>query len=113
VGEHAEPSFAAGSNRCSTIGRVSYVADEVFGLPVDCSCGWRGKISSYRQHLVREHCNVDGCFARAEALVSFGYRQPAFVLIGPRLGVCARHRAQLRPGHMHMIVEAVRLPSRR
>ena len=67
----------------------------------------------YRQHLVREHCNVDGCFGRAEALVSFGYRDQAFVLIGPRLGVCARHRAHLRPGHMHMIVEAMRRPSRR
>jgi hypothetical protein len=87
---------------------VSYVAGEVFERPIDCSCGWRGKIAGYRQHLVRQHCNVDGCFAVAEVLVSFGYRGPVFTLIGTRLGVCGRHRVHLRPGRMHMIVEARR-----
>ncbi len=84
---------------------MSHVAIEVFELPIDCSCGWRGKILGYREHLVRQHCNVNGCFAMAEVLVSFGYRRPAFTLIGARLGVCGRHRAELRPGQMHMIVE--------
>jgi hypothetical protein len=86
---------------------VSYVAAEVFDLPVDCSCGWRGKIAEYRHHLVREHCNVDGCFAVAEALVSVGFRQQSFTLIGARFGVCGRHRGDLRPGRMHLIVEGL------
>ncbi len=92
---------------------MSYAAGEVFELPVDCSCGWRGKIGMYRQHMVRQHCNVDGCFALAEFLVSFGYRNPAFVLIGPRLGVCRRHRGNLGQGRMHMLVEQLRVSSRR
>ena len=92
---------------------MSYVAGEVFELPVDCSCGWRGKIVGYRHDLVREHCNVDGCFALAEVVVAFGYRQPAFTLVGSRLGVCGRHRTYLRPGRMHMLVEELRLRARR
>ena len=92
---------------------MTFVAGEVFGLPVDCSCGWRGKIAEYRQHLVREHCNVDGCFARAQALVSFGYRRQSFMLVGARLGVCGQHQHELRPGHMHMIVEPLRVRHRR
>jgi hypothetical protein len=92
---------------------VGYSEDEILELPVECSCGWRGKVVGYRQHLVREHCNIAGCFAVADALVSFGYRQPAFTLIGARVGVCRRHRAHLRPGHMHMVVEDLRRPSHR
>jgi hypothetical protein len=91
---------------------VSYVAVEVFQLSVDCGCGWTGKIASYREHLVREHCNIDGCDALADSLISFGYRNPNFILIGARMGVCRRHRPHLRPGRMHLIVEDIRRASR-
>lgn len=92
---------------------MSYVAGEISRMRMDCSCGWRGEIGRYRAHLVRDHCNVEGCFALAEALVSFGYRDPQFVLIGARLGVCGRHRQHLRVGSMHMLLEAPRRPVRR
>jgi hypothetical protein len=90
-------------HRCMT-----FVAGDVSGLPVDCSCGWRGRIGECRGHLVRQHCNVEGCFAVATVLVSFGYRERAFRLVGARVGICARHRGELRPGRMHMIVEEFR-----
>jgi len=92
---------------------VSLATQEVFHLSVDCPCGWSGKIAYYRGHLVREHCNVDGCDASAAILVSFGYRSPAFILIGPRMGVCSRHGQHLRAGRMHMIVEKRRPPTQR
>jgi len=88
----------------------SATTQEVFHLSVDCPCGWTGKIAQYRAHLVREHCNVDGCDASADVLVSFGYRSPKFVLIAPRMGVCGRHGQHLRSGRMHMIVEKQRAP---
>lgn len=91
---------------------MSYVAREVFELSVDCPCGWVGKIASYREHQVREHCNVDGCDASAHVLVSFGYRTTRFVLIGARLGVCSRHGQYLRAGQMNMLVEKLRPPGR-
>lgn len=91
---------------------MSHVAQEVFQLDVDCACGWRGKMDSYRAHLVREHCNVNGCEAPASAIVSFGYRSPGFTLVGASLGVCIRHRAHFRPGQMHMIVEELRTATR-
>lgn len=87
---------------------MSHVAQEVFELDVECACGWRGRMLSYRAHLVREHCNVNGCGATAEALVSFGYRNPGFTRMGASMGVCARHRQHLRAGRMHMIVEQLR-----
>jgi hypothetical protein len=87
---------------------VSHIAEEVFELGVECSCGWGGQIAGYRAHLVREHCNVNGCRARAEALVSFGFRNPDFTPIGPAMGVCGRHRPHLGPGRMHLIVEELR-----
>jgi len=92
---------------------VSLTTQEVFHLSVDCPCGWSGKIAHYRGHLVREHCNVDGCEASAAILVSFGYRSPTFILIGPRMGVCSRHGQHLRAGRMHMIVEKQRPPAQR
>lgn len=92
---------------------MSHVTAEVFQLTVDCGCGWAGKIATYREHLVREHCNVDGCTGLADALVSFGYRNPGLILIGTRLGICRRHRLHLRPGRMHMIVEDLRAIARR
>ncbi len=92
---------------------MSYLADEVFELSVDCPCGWAGSIASYRAHLVQDHCNVAGCTSSADVVVSFGYRNPSFIAIGASLGVCARHRGQLGRGRMHMIVEDVRRPSRR
>ena len=92
---------------------MSSATQEVFHLPVDCPCGWSGKIAHYRGHLVREHCNVDGCEASAAILVSFGYRSPTFILIGPRMGVCSRHGQHLRAGRMHMIVEKQRPPAQR
>lgn len=92
---------------------MSHVAEEVFQLDVECACGWRGQMLSYRAHLVREHCNVNGCGAPAEALVSFGYRNPGFTLVGISMGVCPRHRQHLRAGRMHMIVEELRTASTR
>ncbi len=71
---------------------------------------WVGKIVSYREHLGREHCNVDRCGASAD-VVSFGYRDPNFTMIGARLGVCRRHRGQL--GRVHLSVEDLRKASRR
>src|SRR5690606_20240916 len=88
---------------------VSHATREVFHLTVDCPCGWSGKIARYREHLAREHCNVEGCDASADVLVSFGYRSPMFVLIGPRMGVCGRHGQHLRTGRMHMLVEKQRM----
>jgi hypothetical protein len=93
---------------------MTHARQEVFQLSVDCPCGWIGKVASYRSHLVREHCNADGCEASADdVLVSFGYRSPTFVLIGPRMGVCSRHGQHLRAGRMHMIVEKQRPPTPR
>jgi hypothetical protein len=92
---------------------MSHVAQEVFDLDVECACGWRGKMLGYRAHLVREHRNVNDCGARAEALVSFGYRNPGFTQVGASMGVCPRHREYLRAGQMHLIVEDLRIGSRR
>lgn len=92
---------------------MSHVAQEVFELDAECACGWRGRMLSYRAHLVREHCNVNGCGAPAEALVSFGYRDPGFTRVGTSMGVCARHRQYLRAGRMHMLVEGLRTGSDR
>lgn len=90
---------------------MGHVTQEVFYLTVDCPCGWVGKIAYYREHLVREHCNVGTCAASADVLVSFGYRTPMFVLVGARMGVCSRHGQHLRSGRMHMIVEKDRPPA--
>lgn len=87
---------------------MSQVAEEVFHLEVECACGWRGKMPNYRAHVVREHCQVNGCMASASAIVSFGFRNPAFTIIGSSMGVCARHQPHLRAGRMHMIVEQLR-----
>jgi hypothetical protein len=84
-------------------------ADEVFRLELECACGWRGQILRYATHLSRLHCNVAGCRSRAEALVSFGYRSPAFIRMGSSMGVCGQHRAHLRSGRMHMIVESLHM----
>ena len=62
---------------------MSLATQEVFHLSVDCPCGWSGKIAHYRGHLVREHCNVDGCEASAAILVSFGYHSPTFIFDRP------------------------------
>lgn len=91
---------------------MSHIDQEVFELSVECSCDWVGAISRYRAHLVHDHCNVEGCGKPASALVSFGYRNPAFVMVGDRMGICAAHRANLRSGSMHMIVEQLRAPAR-
>lgn len=92
---------------------MSHVAEDVFQLEVECACGWRGKMVGYRAHLIREHCNVNGCGAPAEALVSFGYRDPGFTRVGTSMGVCPSHRQYLRAGRMHMIVEELPTASRR
>ncbi len=88
---------------------MSHATQEIFHLPVECPCGWTGKIANYREHRVREHCNVESCDASADVLVSFGYRSPKFTLIGARMGVCGRHAQHLRSGRMHMIVEKQRM----
>ena len=87
---------------------MSYVAEEIFQLEIECACGWRGKMPSYRGHVVRDHCQVNGCMASASAIVSFGYRNPGFTKIGSSMGVCARHRPHLVAGRMHLIVEEFR-----
>jgi hypothetical protein len=92
---------------------VSYLVGEVFELSVACACEWTGTIATYRAHLVRDHCNVEGCGGSADVLVSFGYRNPSFVRIGAALGVCSRHRGQLGRGRMHMIIEDLRRANRR
>lgn len=57
---------------------MSYVGRDIFQAKLDCTCGAEVTISGYREHMVRRHCNVEGCSERALRTVSFGFREPQF-----------------------------------
>jgi hypothetical protein len=80
------------------------------GLPdqIDCSCGAAVTIAELREHLVRRHCNVEGCSERALRTVSFGFRDPQFRIIGVPMGYLPASRALDRKGRMHVIVDPPR-----
>ena len=89
----AEPAWRghwAESNGRSILRCVSYVGREVFQTKIDCSCGAAVTIAELREHLVRRHCNVEGCSERALRTVSFGFRDPRFRIIGVPMGICRR-----------------------
>jgi hypothetical protein len=87
---------------------VSYVGRDIFQTKVDCTCGAEVTIAQYREHLVRRHCNVDGCSERALRTVSFGFRDPQFRMIGVPMGICRRHEHSIGKGRMHLIVDPPR-----
>ena len=89
-------------------GGVSYVGRDIFGARLDCTCGAEVTIAQYREHLVRRHCNVDGCSERAFRTVSFGFRDPQFRMIGVAMGICRRHEHSIGTGRMHVIVDPPR-----
>jgi hypothetical protein len=55
---------------------VSYVGRDIFETKLSCTCGAPITIPQYREHLIRRHCNVEGCSDRALRTVSFGFRDP-------------------------------------
>ena len=87
---------------------VSYVDRDIFQTRIDCSCGAPVKIAEYREHVVRRHCNVEGCSERALRTVSFGFRDPQFRIIGAPMGICRRHEHAIGKGRMHMIIDPPR-----
>jgi hypothetical protein len=89
-------------------GGVSYVGRDIFQARVDCSCGAPVRIADYREHLVRRHCNVEGCSDRALRTVSFGFRDPRFRIIGEPMGICRRHEHAIGKGRMHLIIDPPR-----
>jgi hypothetical protein len=87
---------------------VSYAGEDIFRFEIDCSCGARVAIVQYREHMVRRHCNVEGCSDRALRTVSFGFRDPQFRIIGVPMGICRRHEHSIGKGRMHVIVDPPR-----
>ena len=87
---------------------VSYVGRDIFQAKLDCDCGAAVAIVNYREHLVRRHCNVEGCSERALRTVSFGFRDPQFRIIGVPMGICRRHEHNFGTGRMHVIVDPPR-----
>ena len=87
---------------------MSYVGKEVFQTRIDCSCGAAVTIADLREHMVRRHCNVDGCSERALRTVTFGFRDPQFKRIGVPMGICRRHEHSIGKGRMHLIVDPPR-----
>ena len=87
---------------------VSYVDRNIFQTRIDCSCGAPVRIVEFREHMVRRHCNVEGCSERALRTVSFGFRDPQFRIIGAPMGICRRHEHAIGKGRMHMIVDPPR-----
>ncbi len=87
---------------------VSYVGRDISQTKIDCTCGSEVTIAQYREHLVRRHCNVDGCSERALRTVSFGFRDPQFRMIGVPMGICRRHEHYVGKGRMHVIVDPPR-----
>jgi hypothetical protein len=98
----------AKSNGRSILRCVSYVGKEVFETRIDCSCGAAVTIADLREHMVRRHCNVDGCSERALRTVTFGFRDPQFKMIGVPMGICRRHEHSIGKGRMHLIVDPPR-----
>lgn len=88
--------------------RVSYVGRDIFGTELDCSCGARVTIAQYREHMIRRHCNVEGCSERALRTITVGFRDPQFRMIGAPMGVCRRHEHFVGKGRMHVIVDPPR-----
>jgi hypothetical protein len=93
---HAGPT----SLTCSTSIRStrSYVGRDIFQTKLDCTCGAEVTIAQYREHLIRRHCNVEGCSERALRTVSFGFRDPQFRIIGVPMGICRPHEHFDREG---------------
>ena len=87
---------------------MSYLGKEVFQTKIDCSCGAAVIIADLREHMVRRHCNVDGCSERALRTVTFGFRDPQFKMIGVPMGICRRHEHSIAKGSMHLIVDPPR-----
>ena len=88
--------------------RVSHVGRDIFQTKLDCTCGAAVRIIEYREHLVRRHCNVEGCSERAVRTVSFGFRDPQFRIIGVPLGSVADTSTTLERAEMHVIVDPPR-----
>jgi hypothetical protein len=90
------------------VGSVSYVGRDIFQTRIDCSCGAPIRIGEYHEHMVRRHCNVEGCSERALRTVSFGFRDPQFKIIGSPMGICRRHEHAIGKGRMHLIIDPPR-----
>jgi hypothetical protein len=105
---NAERSASLEVERLFYAAAVSYVGRDIFQTRIDCMCGAEVKIGDYREHLVRRHCNVEGCSERALRTVSFGFRDPQFRMIGPPMGICRRHEHYVGKGRMHVIVDPPR-----
>ena len=87
---------------------MSYVGGDIFQTEIDCTCGMHVRIADYRAHMIRRHCNVEGCSARALRTVSFGFRDPKFRIIGVPMGICRRHEHYVGEGRMRVIVDPPR-----
>ena len=87
---------------------MSYAGEDIFHFEIDCSCGARVAIVQYREHMVRRHCNVEGCSDRALRTVSFGFRDPQFRIIGTPMGICRHHEHSIGKDRMHVIVDPAR-----
>lgn len=87
---------------------VSYVGRDIFETEIDCTCGAHVRIGEYGAHMIRRHCNVEGCAERALRTVSFGFRDPQFRMIGVPMGICRRHEHYVGKGRMHVIVDPPR-----
>lgn len=87
---------------------MSYVGRDMSQTQLDCTCGAAVTIAQYREHMIRRHCNVEGCSERALRTVSFGFRDPQFRMIGVPMGICRRHERNIVKGRMHVIVDPPR-----
>jgi hypothetical protein len=87
---------------------VSYVGRDIFEAEINCTCGVAIAIARYREHMIRRHCNVEGCVDRALRTVTFGFRDPQFRMIGVPMGICRRHEHSIGKGRMHVIVDPPR-----
>ena len=87
---------------------MSFVGGDIFQTKIKCDCGAEVQIVLYREHMVRRHCNVEGCSDRALRTVSFGFRDPQFQMIGAPMGICRRHEHSIGRGRMHVIVDPPR-----
>jgi hypothetical protein len=85
--QHAADARTHGIERVFYSRYVSYVGRDIFQTKLDCTCGAAVAIIEYREHLVRRHCNVEGCTERALRTVSFGFRDPQFRLIVVPMGI--------------------------
>ena len=84
---------------------MSHVGRDIFETKLDCTCGAAVAIKEYREHLVRRHCNVEGCSERSLKTVSFGFRDPQFRIIGVPMGICRWHEHYVGKGRMQSRLE--------